>query len=52
MEGRLDEALTKIKNCEWTLKIRCQPLENAYLHMTAFTVYTQKNQTSPGKLQY
>ncbi|VBB29586.1 unnamed protein product [Acanthocheilonema viteae] len=47
VEGRLDEALTKIEDCEWTLKIRCQSLENAYLYMTTFTVYAQKNETSP-----
>lgn len=52
MEGRLEEALTKIEECEWTLKIRCQPLENAYLHMTAFTIYAEQNGASPGKLQY
>ncbi|KAK6100552.1 Anaphase-promoting complex subunit 5 family protein [Brugia pahangi] len=46
MEGRFDEALTKIENCEWALKIRCQPLENAFLHMTTFTVYAQKSGTS------
>uniref|UniRef100_A0A0R3RIH1 Anaphase-promoting complex subunit 5 n=1 Tax=Elaeophora elaphi TaxID=1147741 RepID=A0A0R3RIH1_9BILA len=47
VEGRLDEALTKIENCEWSLKIRCQPLENAFLHMTTFTIYAQKNDASP-----
>ncbi|CAG9535382.1 unnamed protein product [Cercopithifilaria johnstoni] len=50
VEGRLDEALTKIEDCEWTLKIRCQPLENACLHMTAFTLYAQKNDTSPDRV--
>ncbi|VDK73749.1 unnamed protein product [Litomosoides sigmodontis] len=47
VEGRYDEALAKIEECEWTLKIRCRHLENAYLHMTAFTVYAQQSGTSP-----
>uniref|UniRef100_A0AAF5PRI4 Anaphase-promoting complex subunit 5 n=5 Tax=Wuchereria bancrofti TaxID=6293 RepID=A0AAF5PRI4_WUCBA len=46
IEGRFDEALMKIGDCEWALKIRCQPLENAFLHMTIFTMHAQKNGTS------
>lgn len=50
MEGRFEEALTKIKDCEWTLKIRCQPLENALFYMTTFTLHAWKNDASPGEV--
>uniref|UniRef100_A0A915PQ89 Anaphase-promoting complex subunit 5 n=1 Tax=Setaria digitata TaxID=48799 RepID=A0A915PQ89_9BILA len=46
VEGRIDEALTRLEDCEWILKTRCQPLENAFLHMTVFTVYAQKKDKS------
>ncbi|EJD75489.1 hypothetical protein LOAG_17376 [Loa loa] len=45
-EERFDEALRKIEECEWAVKIRCHPLENAFLHMTSSIVYAQKDDIS------
>ncbi|VDN08087.1 unnamed protein product, partial [Thelazia callipaeda] len=52
IEGRFDKALMKIERCKWILQTRSQPLENALLHMTIFTIYSRKSPKSPDSFSH
>ncbi|VDK35691.1 unnamed protein product [Gongylonema pulchrum] len=47
VEGRIGDALVKIKECEWIVTIRCPPLEKALFYMTMFAACKKQEYSSP-----